>query len=122
MCRLLTAVFDCAGHDTSVCVAVATLLACFSTPPASCDAAVASAADIKFIGPWNGSSCGAAAEATGLLGEHLPPRMVTKHSVRQQLASVSAAYPDARPTRGMLKQVFNFFEEHRRGPTGVKST
>lgn len=44
----------------------------------------------------------------------VPAQHVTKHSVRQQLAFVSAAYPDARPTRGMLKQVFNFFEDRRR--------
>lgn len=34
---------------------------------------------------------------------------VSKEYVRQQLATVSAHYPAARPTRGMLKQVFNYF-------------
>lgn len=35
--------------------------------------------------------------------------LVTKGCIRQRLAFVSAAYPTARPTRGSLKQVFNFF-------------
>lgn len=46
-----------------------------------------------------------------------PPIPVSKQSVRQQLALVSGCYPLARPTRGMLKQVFNFFEERRRDST-----
>jgi hypothetical protein len=44
----------------------------------------------------------------------LPVTSVSKQSVRQQLARVSGCYPLARPTRAMLKQVFNFFEERRR--------
>lgn len=35
---------------------------------------------------------------------------VTKGDVRQRLALVSGYYPSARPTRGSLKQVFNFFQ------------
>ena len=35
---------------------------------------------------------------------------VTKQSIRRALALVSRLYPLARPTRGMLKEVFNFFE------------
>lgn len=38
------------------------------------------------------------------------PRVVTKHRVRQALAYVSARYPQARPTRGNLKQVLHFFD------------
>lgn len=38
-----------------------------------------------------------------------PLEQVTKHTVRQRLAAVSSAYPQARPTRGNLKQVFNYF-------------
>ena len=37
-------------------------------------------------------------------------RWVTKGDVRQRLALVSGCYPNARPTRGSLKQVFNFFQ------------
>jgi hypothetical protein len=33
---------------------------------------------------------------------------VSKDDVRRQLAVVSASYPPARPSRGMLKQVYNF--------------
>ena len=35
---------------------------------------------------------------------------VTKHSIRRVLALITRLYPLARPSRGMLKQVFNFFE------------
>ncbi len=35
---------------------------------------------------------------------------VTKHSIRRVLAIITRLYPLARPSRGMLKQVFNFFE------------
>ena len=38
---------------------------------------------------------------------------VTKQSIRRVLAVISRLYPLARPTRGMLKQVFNFFEPPR---------
>lgn len=41
---------------------------------------------------------------------------VSKHSIRRVLAIVSRFYPLARPTRGMLKQVFNFFEPPHRLP------
>ena len=43
----------------------------------------------------------------------LPPAagaaVFTKLAVRQHLAAVSAHCPAARPTRGMLRQVYNFF-------------
>jgi hypothetical protein len=35
---------------------------------------------------------------------------VTKGDVRQRLALLSGYYPTARPTRGSLKQIFNFFQ------------
>ena len=38
---------------------------------------------------------------------------VTKQSIRRVLAIISRLYPLARPTRGLLKQVFNFFEPPR---------
>lgn len=37
---------------------------------------------------------------------------VDKADVRRRLAHVSACYPAARPTRGSLRQVFNFFQQH----------
>ncbi len=40
----------------------------------------------------------------------LGERWVTKGDVRQRLALVSGCYPNARPTRGSLKQIFNFFQ------------
>ena len=36
-----------------------------------------------------------------------PAQVLSKPSVRQQLAAVSSVHPPARPTRGNLKQVFN---------------
>ena len=38
---------------------------------------------------------------------------VTKDLVRQRLAVVARAHPDAQPTRGSLKQVYNYFESHK---------
>jgi hypothetical protein len=105
-----------AGHDNCVSVAVAILLACF-TPP---DAAAAAAADAtaapvdcgpQFVAGWT-------AAQQQQQQQHLPPEPVSKHSVRQRLALVSSCYPAARPTRGSLKQVFNFFEERRRASPG----
>lgn len=39
--------------------------------------------------------------------------VITKSDVRQGLAFVSGHYPSTRPTRGSLKQVFNFFQQQR---------
>jgi hypothetical protein len=47
-----------------------------------------------------------------------PPARVTKDAVRQRLAFVTGRYPAGRPSRGMIKQVFNFFEARRRGGAG----
>ena len=38
---------------------------------------------------------------------------VTKDLVRQRLAVVARTHPDAQPTRGSLKQVYNYFESHK---------
>eukprot|EP00241_Pyramimonas_parkeae_P002516 CAMPEP_0114225294 /NCGR_PEP_ID=MMETSP0058-20121206/584_1 /TAXON_ID=36894 /ORGANISM="Pyramimonas parkeae, CCMP726" /LENGTH=457 /DNA_ID=CAMNT_0001335867 /DNA_START=258 /DNA_END=1631 /DNA_ORIENTATION=+ len=40
--------------------------------------------------------------------ECLPPSGMSKEDVRQRLRLVSSFHPHARPTRGMLRQVFNF--------------
>ena len=40
-----------------------------------------------------------------------PLRAADKGRVRQVLAYVSAAYPPAQASRGMLKQVYEFFRE-----------
>jgi len=93
--RRCVAVVDFCGGDAAVCVVVAALLACFAPPPPG------SSETPAFVGAWGDAAC--------------PHQSVTKQSVRQQLAWVSAMCPNARPTRGMLKQVFNFFEERRRG-------
>lgn len=113
-----------AGHDNCVCCVVAVLSACFAHPPAAAEAAGnpgAGAAEPLFSGPWlNSCQGGGAAPQQQQQGQQqcatplLPPAPVSKQSVRQQLALVSGAYPLARPTRAMLKQVFNFFEERKR--------
>jgi len=41
-----------------------------------------------------------------------PAQPLSKHSIRQQLATVCSAYPDARPTRGNLKQAFNLLHSY----------
>jgi len=101
-------VHDAAGLDQSVCIAVALLLACY--PP------------LEDTTATDGAQAGA---GSGQFGSPVPfriesgcvvtPRPVTKQSVRQRLAYVSSCYPGARPTQGMLKQVFNFFESRKPG-------
>lgn len=116
------------GHDTPVCIAVATLLACFASSGAAAGDAPA------FLAAWDpcasppcacAGACGCSAATAAAAAEasptgapqplSLPVEAVSKQSVRQRLAWVSGCYPPARPTRGMLKQVFNFFEGRRRG-------
>lgn len=75
--------------DTCVCVAVAALLACYG--PCSPD-------QPAFVQAFDGGG-----------GAWEPPEHVTREAVRQRLAFLSACYPLGRPTRGMLRQVFNFF-------------
>ena len=56
-------------------------------------------------------------ESTELcVGPHSSREMmpeVTKDYVRQRLAFVSSYYPSAQPTRGCLKQVYNFFQQEK---------
>jgi Rit1 DUSP-like domain len=93
---------DCGGHDSCVCVAVAVLLACF-TPPGVQSAGAQQLSGPTFVGPWPPS------DVSGGLSVTLPPEPVTKQSMRQRLAFVSSCYPIARPARGGLKQVYNYF-------------
>ncbi|KAL3137186.1 hypothetical protein ABBQ32_006750 [Trebouxia sp. C0010 RCD-2024] len=86
------------GEDACVCLAVAVYLACFQA--CSSDAGVQ-----RFVRPYRAHTH---RPGTRLLMPDDTP--VTKHSIRRVLAIVSRLYPLARPTRGMLKQVFNFFE------------
>lgn len=79
------------GADTCVCVAVALLLACY-TPPSSGETPT-------WVRPYRGVN---PAAWSGLLA-------ISKEAVRQRLAFVSGCYPPGRPTRGMLRQVFNHF-------------
>ena len=74
------------GRDTSVCVAVTLLLSLFSP-----------------------STGGELRLDDAFLRE--PLRAADKSRVRQVLAYVSAAYPPAQASRGMLKQVYEFFRE-----------
>ena len=55
---------------------------------------------------------GCSGGARGGQGEGAVPE-VSKTAVRQQLAFVSACYPSACPSRGMLRQTFNFAKEYR---------
>jgi hypothetical protein len=114
--HLMFSVLLHAGHDNCVCMAVALLLACFTPPDTAAAAAGASAAPAD-CGPHFLSGWTAAQQQ-----QQLPPEPVSKHSVRQRLALVSSCYPAARPTRGSLKQVFNFFEERRRAGSGGSSS
>ena len=44
-----------------------------------------------------------------------PAPLVTKDCVRRRLAAVSARHPEASPTRGTLKQVFNYLLDASKG-------
>lgn len=94
----------CAGDNACVCLAVAVHLACFTG--CSNDTNV-----MRFVKPYQANQH---PPGTRLLTPGGVP--VTKHSIRRVLAIVSRFYPLARPTRGMLKQVFNFFEPPHKLP------
>jgi hypothetical protein len=115
-------------------MAIAVLSGCFAPPAAPAAASPGmqpTAVTPVFVRPWAPGSqqqeqeqqqeeeqqCAPAGahQQEGEAAPLAPPAPVTKQSVRQQLAWVSGLYPLARPTRLMLKQVFNFFEEQRRG-------
>lgn len=72
-------------------------------------------AEPSFAGTWQPDSQQeeeqSALQQQQQCASQLPAVPVSKQSVRQQLALVSGCYPLARPTRAMLKQVFNFFAE-----------
>ncbi|KAG2445329.1 hypothetical protein HYH02_008795 [Chlamydomonas schloesseri] len=111
-------IHDINGLDTCVCVAVALLLACYSPTGTSsngpitstdADGACATAAAAE-------DACGLAWAQSYKAGRGVSE--VTKDSVRQRLAWLSAHYPAARPTRGMLRQVFNHFVRQTNGASG----
>ena len=84
----------CLGLDQSVAVAVAVLLACFTRGSQE--------KSPEFVGAF---------KKVGTKDEvRFSPEPVTKVDVRQRLGYISCYYPQARPTRGMLKQVYNFFQ------------
>ncbi|GFR43385.1 hypothetical protein Agub_g4460, partial [Astrephomene gubernaculifera] len=142
-------IHDTNGLDTCVCVAVALLLACYgpvtggsgpSTPPASsADSSSAAPAPSHsslpmWVAPYRcegGVGVPAAAasetsgsEATAAAGGAAAVAScchVSKDAVRQRLAYVSAWYPPARPTRGMLRQVFNHFVRAGAGMLGAEA-
>ena len=90
-----------AGTNTSICVAVAVLLARLHAGNTS-------------LQPQDGLSQSQGAQLCG------PD--VSKDAVRQRLAFVSAFCSAAQPTRTMLKQVFNYFQprsETHRTPTAM---
>jgi hypothetical protein len=103
-----------AGHDNCVCLAVAVLSGCFAPPAAAAESKL-SVAEPSFAGTWQPDSQQEAEQSTLQQLQQCMPQLpavpVSKQSVRQQLALVSGCFPLARPTRAMLKQVFNFFAE-----------
>lgn len=101
---------ETAGDDACVCLAVAVHLACFTG--CSNDTNV-----LRFVKPYKASQH---SPGSRLLTPDGTP--VSKHSIRRVLAIVSRFYPLARPTRGMLKQVFNFFEPPHKLPVPVVTT
>lgn len=163
---------SCAGHDTSVCIAVALLLACFSsssTPSGSpcfkgrytTKPAVAPHADhwmsrsmsqlddggakpaFKAHEPDSASESAVAPNRDRdadrhVLGQRLrqdgirrqgkqqqgqqqskvPTGIVSRDNIRRALAFVSACYPHARPSRGSLRQVYNFLLQSKGSDMG----
>ena len=97
--------------DQCVCVAIALLLACFDFT-----------SSIPEGGPPEGRESGTRLPPLEFLGRLrlvdgqpvLPAAApaVTRQRLRQALAYVTARYPQARPTRGNLRQVLHFFDRH----------
>ena len=147
----------CAGHDISVCIALALLLVCFTSETGqgqsfrfksaySPTAAESSAEagmdrDSRESGQQLGcglarpefgtsraesseemrstarkvSSCGRAVTSKGIgvqdkqrQHDGKQSEAASKDDIRRALAFVSACYPHARPSRGSLRQVYNF--------------
>ena len=113
------------GLDASVCAALACLLAFYwldlqpggGTGLAYVGPAAAAAASKE--GPTDGSGSSACDGSLDSSGGGIPPACdfpplvgqagFSKLAVRQHLAALTAHYPAARPTRGSIKQVYNFF-------------
>jgi hypothetical protein len=103
------------GLDQCVCIAVALILACYTFSQESFEKTVDESRQENEQQQQQQQQLSSEPVFVGRLtvkdGVVLPAggQKVTKQSVRQVLAFVSSCYPQARPTRGMLKQVFNFF-------------
>lgn len=70
------------------------------------------AAEVKYLAPvQSAKSAKACIGAWPQSSREAAVPEVTKGDVRQRLALVSGYYPSARPTRGSLKQVYNFFQQ-----------
>jgi len=114
--RVLIACGD--GVDRCVGVAVAYLVQSAADDNTTATTASATAADDengRENGSGNGRENGSGDEFECGSGDTLPPP-VSKELVRQRLADVSSHHPEARPSRGTLKQVFNYLltEQQRR--------
>lgn len=93
-----------AGMCTCVCVLVALLLACYSP----CGNSSGGESNVPV---W--SRCYQAGSSGSDTAAN--PGPISKDDVRQRLAYVSSFYLPARPTRGMLRQVFNHFMRAKGG-------
>ena len=91
-----------AGTDLAVCVTLAYML---STGGALGRHRALRGSSVHVTRPDNGPAAQANAPCDGPASGH---SVVTKLMVRQQLAQVCQRHPDARPTRGNLKQVVQY--------------
>lgn len=124
--RRLLLCCDSEGLDVSVCTAVACLLAFYRLEERACSGGgltpvwaggERTAGSAKEQHRQQPAAAAAAADAGVPTARHqqqrFPPAAgaagFSKLAVRQHLAVVSAHCPSARPTRGSIKQVFNFF-------------
>lgn len=116
-----------AGLDTSVCTAVAVLVACFQLPEPQAAGPATAQPGAACEGP--DGAAGAAGTAGREEGQRPSPQLVqpfrtdpsthvpmpaasepfSKLTVRRYLSALSSYYPQARPSQGMLKQVYNMF-------------
>jgi tRNA A64-2'-O-ribosylphosphate transferase len=88
------------GCERAPAVAVALLAACFREVAAAAGGGAGAAASpprVRFVGAAAGGDASAP-----------PCADMSKLALRRWLAFVSAHHPDARPTRGLLKQVYCF--------------
>ena len=100
------------GLDAASCAAVAALLTHFRT---QVDAGASEEwrlrPDARSAAANGGGGCGSGGEGNSADSPPLPVEAVSKPDIQRCLAFVSGHFPAARPTRGMLKQVFNHFQE-----------